>query len=58
MVYFCTVKNSRKNNYSSAISELNEIRELIRGKIPKDIDYKKEREVLRLELLVKKAHLN
>jgi hypothetical protein len=57
-MYFCKVKNSRKNNYSSAISELNEIRELIRGKIPKDIDYKKEIEVLRLERLVKKAHLN
>jgi hypothetical protein len=43
------VKNSRKNNYSSAISELNEIRELIRGKIPNDIDYKKEIEAAKME---------
>ena len=49
MVYFCTVKKSRKNTESTAISELNELRELIRGKIPKDIDYKKEIEAAKME---------
>jgi len=48
------VKKSSKNIKSTAIAELAKIHELIHGKIPVDIDYKKEIEVLRLQRLVKK----
>ncbi len=50
------MKKSRKNTESTAISELNELRELIRGKIPKDIDYKREIEAIRLERLINKLN--
>ena len=56
MVYFCTVKKSRKNTESTAISELNELRELIRGKILKDFDCKKEIEAMRLDRLINKLN--
>jgi hypothetical protein len=46
------VKKSSKNIKSTAITELAKIHELIRGKIPKDIDYKKEIEKAKIEKFI------
>jgi hypothetical protein len=43
------VKKSRENIKSTTITELEKIHELIRGKIPRDIDYKKEIEAAKME---------
>lgn len=50
------MKKSSKNNKSTAVTELAKIHELIRVKIPRDIDYKKEIDALRLERLINKLN--
>jgi hypothetical protein len=50
------VKKSRGNIKSTGIIELEKIHELIRGKIPKDFDCKKEIEAVRLERLINKLN--
>lgn len=40
--YFLGLVQEREAEYRSSISELNELRALVKGKIPKGLDYKEE----------------
>lgn len=47
--FFQELVKEREASYNYAVSELDEIRSLVKGKIPKDLDYKEEIKKIRLQ---------